>query len=102
LYITLLVTITFYIRTKIGMKNFRVIHYFSLLGYLGVTLHGLYAGTDSPLASMQLMYMGTGLVVIFLTVYWVVMKYQQSMEAKRAATVVKRAPTPRPAPRRYK
>ena len=81
-YITLLVTITFYLRSKIGMKTFRSIHLLSLLGYLGVTLHGLYAGTDSPLASMQILYKGTALVVIFLTIYWLVMKYIQNREAK--------------------
>lgn len=81
-YITLLVTITFYLRSKIGMKTFRSIHLLSLLGYLGVTLHGLYAGTDSPLVTMQLLYKGTALVVIFLTVYWLGMKYLQKQETK--------------------
>jgi predicted ferric reductase len=85
-YIILLVTITFYLRTRIGMSTFRAIHILSLLGYLGITLHGLYAGTDSPLISMQLLYNGTSLVVVFLTVYWLVLKYQQNQESKRKAT----------------
>ena len=82
-YIILLVTITFYIRSRIGMSAFRAIHILSLLGYLGVTLHGLYSGTDSPLLSMQLVYRGTGLVVIFLTVYWLVLKYQNSRKSNQ-------------------
>ncbi len=90
-YISLLVTITFYLRSKIGAKAFRSIHVLSLLGYLGVTLHGLYAGTDSPLVTMQLLYKGTALVVIFLTVYWLWMKYVQYLEAK---------PQPKPSSRR--
>lgn len=81
-YITLLVTITFYLRSKIGMKSFRSIHVLSLLGYLGVTLHGLYAGTDAPLVAMQLLYKGTALVVIFLTVYWLWLKYVQYLESQ--------------------
>ena len=64
------------------MKAFHSIHVLSLLGYLGVTLHGLYAGTDSPLVSMQLLYKGTALVVIFLTIYWLGLKYMQKQEAK--------------------
>ena len=84
-YIILLVTITFYIRSRIGMNLFKSIHVFSLLGYLGVTLHGLYSGTDAALLSMQLVYRGTFLVVIFLTVYWLVMKYQSSRAAKQKA-----------------
>jgi predicted ferric reductase len=84
-YITLLVTVTFYLRSKIGVKTFRSIHVFSLLGYLGVTLHGVYAGTDSPLMSMQLLYKGTALAVVFLTVYWLGLKFVQKQEAKKQA-----------------
>ncbi len=84
-YIILLVTITFYLRSRIGMNKFKTIHVFSLLGYLGVTLHGLYSGTDAPLLSMQLVYRGTFLTVIFLTVYWLVMKYQNNRTTKQKA-----------------
>jgi len=84
-YITMLVTVTFYLRSKIGMKTFRSIHMLSLLGYLGVTFHGLYAGTDAPLIAMQFLYRGTALIVIFLTVYWVTQKYLQNREAKEKA-----------------
>ncbi len=73
LYLTLLVTITFYIRQSIGQKFFRVIHYASFAAYLSVTLHGLLAGTDSALGVMQFVYGGTALVVVFLTVYWLAM-----------------------------
>ncbi len=84
-YIIVLVTVTFYLRTRIGMSTFRAIHVLSLVGYLGITLHGLYSGTDSPLLSMQLLYRGTGLTVIFLTVFWLVMKYQNKRGGKNRA-----------------
>jgi len=84
-YITLLVTVTFYLRGKIGVKTFRSIHVLSLLGYLGVTLHGIYAGTDSPLLSMKVLYQGTALAVIFLTAYWLLQKYMQNRAAKEKA-----------------
>jgi sulfoxide reductase heme-binding subunit YedZ len=73
LYLTLLVSVTFYIRRWIGQKTFRVIHLASFVAYASVTLHGLMAGTDSPLLSVQLMYAGTALVIVFLTVHWVFM-----------------------------
>lgn len=79
-YIILLVTITFYIRSRIGMGVFRTIHLLSLLGFVGITLHGLFAGTDAPLFSIQLMYKITSLSVIFLTVYWLVLKLQNRFE----------------------
>jgi predicted ferric reductase len=82
-YLILLVTVTFYLRSRIGMRAFRAIHILSLAGYLGATLHGLYAGTDSVLPVMQLLYQGTGLVIIFLTVYWLFLKLTQKREARR-------------------
>src|SRR5512143_408454 len=73
-YIFLLVTVTFYMRQSIGTRAFRNIHILSLLGYLGATLHGLFGGTDSALAATKLIYAGTFLVVVFLTVYWLVIR----------------------------
>ena len=69
------------------MKTFRTIHVLSMLGYLGATLHGLYAGTDAVLPAMQLLYEGTGLVVLFMTVYWLVLVVYRRAEAKRKAPV---------------
>ena len=69
-YIILLVTITFYLRSYIGMSTFRYIHTFSLVGYLGATLHGLFTGTDGGLPGMQIIYLGSGLVVLILTAHW--------------------------------
>jgi predicted ferric reductase len=54
-YILLLVTVTFYVRRAIGTRAFRAIHTVSLLGYLGTTLHGLLAGTDSALVVTRLL-----------------------------------------------
>jgi predicted ferric reductase len=71
-YLIVLVTVTFYLRTRIGVKTFRSIHYLSLLAYLGVTIHGLFSGTDSPLPMVMAMYGLTFLVVIFLTAYWLI------------------------------
>ena len=79
LYLTLLVSITFYIRKWIGKKTFRVIHLLSYLAFIGAALHGLFAGTDSPLPTVQAMYIVTTLTVVFLTAYRIVM----SAQAKR-------------------
>jgi predicted ferric reductase len=99
-YLTLLVTITFYLRKRIGMHAFRVIHILSLVGYLGATLHGIYSGTDSPLPAVQFLYKGTGLVVIFLTIFWLVLLALRKMEARRQAQAAARLPNHRHAPAR--
>lgn len=69
-YLALLVTVTFYMRSRIGMKAFRAIHVFSLLAYLGAAVHGFMAGTDTPLLSVTVMYVLTFLSTVFLSVYW--------------------------------
>lgn len=93
-YILLLVTFTFYLRAQIGGKAFRSIHLLSMLGYLGATLHGFFAGTDSALPIAMFLYILTFLVVVFLTVYWLVMRFF-GHEEKPTVT-----PAPRPVPAR--
>lgn len=79
-HVLLLVTITFYLKPIIGVSLFRSIHVLSLIGYLGVTLHGLFAGTDSALAVTRLVYAGTALVVVFMTGYWLVLRWLTNRE----------------------
>jgi len=82
-YLLLLVTATFYLKKKIGMDLFRKIHYLSLVGYVGATLHGLYAGTDSVLPIANLLYKGTFLITLFLVAYWVVLLYFRKQEEEK-------------------
>ena len=84
-YIILLVTITFYLRNRIGSRNFRIIHYLSLAGYIGATLHGYYSGTDTALPAMQILYKISGLAVLFFTVYWLVLLAMRKAENRRKA-----------------
>ncbi len=79
MYLIAIVSITFYIRRWIGQKTFRAIHLVSYLAFIGTALHGLLAGSDSPLWTVQAMYIGTTLVVVFLTAYRIFM----SAQAKR-------------------
>ncbi len=94
-YIFVLVTVTFYMRRTIGSKVFRSIHILSIVGYLGATLHGLFAGTDSALPVTRIIYVGTFLVVLFFTAYWIVMgmisKREQAAAAERAAVARRQA-----------
>lgn len=87
-YLLLLVTVTFYMRQRIGMHAFRAIHYSSLLAYLGATAHGLLAGTDSSLPAMLLLYAGSFLVIVFLTTYWLVMLQRTPPASTRSSSRV--------------
>jgi predicted ferric reductase len=86
-YLVLLVTITFYLRNRIGTRVFRIIHYLSLLSYIGVTLHGYYSGTDTALPSMKILYDVSGLAVLFLTVYWLVLLGFRKVEIRQRAAL---------------
>ncbi|MBE0697874.1 MAG: ferric reductase-like transmembrane domain-containing protein [Anaerolineaceae bacterium] len=86
-YVVLLVTVTFYLRERIGSKAFRAIHTLSLLSFLGAALHGLFAGTDSALPAMQLIYAGTLISVVFLSAYWLA---AQGLKKVRSAKAVSR------------
>lgn len=96
-YIIILVTVTFYLRNRIGKRAFRVIHVFSLLGYIGVTLHGYYAGTDTALPSMKILYDVSGLAVLFLTVYWLMLLILRKVENRRKALLASDTFPKRPA-----
>ena len=83
-YLTILVTVTFYIRSWISMKTFRKIHYLSVAAYLGVLFHGLYAGSDSALTWVQWMYAGTTLVTVFFLAYWLILLWFRKAEKAAA------------------
>jgi predicted ferric reductase len=81
-YLILLVTITFYLRQRIGQKTFRSIHMLSLVGYLGTVLHAFFAGTDSSLLAAQGIYFSTFMVVMFLSAYWLINRSQAKQLSK--------------------
>ncbi len=79
-YLGLLVTVTFYLRKKIGQKRFKSIHTLSVFAYLGVILHAFFSGTDSSLPIAQLIYFSTFIIVVFLTAFWLVRDKQIKQE----------------------
>ncbi len=83
-YLTVLVTVTFYIRSWISMKTFRVIHYLSVAAYFGSLLHSIYDGTDTALTWVQWMYGGTTLITVFFMVYWLALLWLRKSEQSPA------------------
>ncbi|MCA9954347.1 MAG: ferric reductase-like transmembrane domain-containing protein [Anaerolineales bacterium] len=71
LYLGILTTLTFYIRSRIGYKTFHLLHYLTYGAFVLSLLHSWFAGTDT--AVLQITYLVTGLLVFFLTVYRVLM-----------------------------
>jgi len=83
-YLMALVTVTFYLRSRIGMKAFRTIHVFSLVSYFAITLHSFMSGSDSSLPSVMVLYVVTFLITIFLIVYWLIMAAQKKLDKQAA------------------
>jgi len=79
-YLTVLVTVTFYIRSWISMKTFRIIHYLSVAAYFGSLLHSIYAGTDTTVTWVQWMYGITTLITVFFMVYWGILLWMRKTE----------------------
>jgi predicted ferric reductase len=67
-YISALVVASFYAKKHIGHKAWRLIHYVSFITFLMVTLHGVQAGTDTNTSAMQIVYIASMSIVLFLTV----------------------------------
>lgn len=65
-YLMLLLALSFYARSYLGQRNFRLFHYGSFGVFVLVTLHGIFAGTDS--ASLWWLYALSLALVTFLAV----------------------------------
>lgn len=88
LYLLIVISASFGWKKVIKHKGWRALHYLSFPVYVMVTLHGLMAGTDSPDVSMQAMYGGSSLLVLYLTYARVLAAFRQ----KRGRTISTPAP----------
>ena len=65
----LLVHLSFRVRRRIGVRNWRRLHYATYLAFLGATAHGLMAGTDSARPWALAMYLAATGAVVALTAW---------------------------------
>ena len=71
-YIWLIIALSFYIRSTIGQKTWRFLHYLSFALYVMGLLHGLFGGTDSTAIWAQYYYWISGGSLLFLLVHRIV------------------------------
>jgi predicted ferric reductase len=69
LYLTAVVVGSFYLRRRIGQRAWRALHYFTFLAFVGATVHGIAAGTDSATPGAWWLYVGSTTAVVFLLTY---------------------------------
>lgn len=84
-----IIHISFRLRGRIGVKNWRRLHYFTYLVFVGATLHGLLAGSDSDQLWALALYAAAVGVVVSLTVWRV--DSVKVAAAARAAQAAERA-----------
>ena len=96
LYLWLIVALSFYVRSSIGQKAWRTIHYLSIALYLMGLSHGLLAGTDSTAAWAQWYYWISGGSLLFLFIYRIVNTITEKLTkpARRLVTTPKPASVP--------
>lgn len=66
LYLTALVTLSFYARRWIGQKRWRLLHYLSFAVFALALIHGLFSGTDSASLLVLMMYWASFVSVLGL------------------------------------
>lgn len=65
LYLSAIVSLSFWFRKQMGMKAWRYLHYSSVLAFAGAFWHGISLGTDSHAAWLMGTYLVTTLAVVF-------------------------------------
>lgn len=91
-YIWGIVALSFYIRSSIGQKTWRVLHFASFAMFLLGLFHGLFSGTDTATLWAQRFYWLSGGSLVFLFIYRIINSLMERLfpQKKRAM------PAPRP------
>jgi predicted ferric reductase len=85
-YLLALVGLSFYVRKRLGNRTWRLIHYLSFLMFALALLHGIFAGTDTTVLAIRAFYWVTGVSLLFLFVYRVlVTKFAAKKPARTAS-----------------
>jgi DMSO/TMAO reductase YedYZ heme-binding membrane subunit len=82
-YMMALISISFSFRKQMGQKRWRKLHYLSFAVFILATVHGIGAGTDSSKMGMQFIYLGSGLLVFFLSTYRLLTAKESELAHKR-------------------
>lgn len=69
IYLWGLLVLSHYMRRKIGMKYWRIFHYFSYLAFGLITIHGIFSGTDTTTPWARVMYI---FCVLSLTLLFII------------------------------
>jgi predicted ferric reductase len=80
-----LVTASFWMRRRIGRKNWRRFHYVSFLAYVLALVHGATSGTDRAVVPIAIMYATSASLVTLLLAYRILNRKPAAAKAGRPA-----------------
>ena len=93
-YIWLIVALSFYVRSSIGQKTWRAIHYLSFVMYLMGLIHGLFSGTDTASNWAGWYYWTSGGSLLFLFVYRIINAITEKLTPRSKRQTIARMPRP--------
>jgi len=93
-YVWLIVALSFYVRSSIGQKTWRVLHYLSFAMYTMGLVHGLFSGTDSGAHWASWYYWISGGSLLFLLVYRIVNTITEKLRPPSKRQTVVQIPRP--------
>lgn len=93
-YVWLIVTLSFYVRSSIGQKTWRAIHYLSFVMYLMALIHGLFSGTDSGANWASWYYWISGGSLLFLLSYRIVNTIAEKLTPRSQRQTIAQMPRP--------
>jgi predicted ferric reductase len=86
------VTLSHYLRKRIGQRAWRALHYLAFVVYALALTHAALAGTDSASPALRAFYFTTAGVVLFLTTYRVLLAATNSSAAESRDHSARSAP----------
>jgi len=84
LYLSVALIASFYVKSLVSRKVWRMFHYTAYLAFFMALVHGLMAGTDSSLPAVRWMYLLTGASLIFVTFFRILTAQSEQRGARRA------------------
>ena len=93
-YIWLIVALSFYVRSSIGQKMWRVIHYLSFAMYLMGLIHGLFSGTDTGSNWAGWYYWISGGSLLFLFIYRMINTLTEKLTPRSKRQTIAQIPRP--------
>jgi predicted ferric reductase len=93
-YVWLIVALSFYVRSSIGQKTWRVIHYLSFAMYMMGLIHGLFSGTDTASNWASWYYWISGGSLLFLFLYRIVNTITEKLTPRSKRQTIAQIPRP--------